>query len=251
MTEPQHDSSPDSDDVAEKFVEWVELHKQVLAPYCSQSAPEPARVKRPRSYVHCDREEAHVRLMQDYFNDNPTCDPTFFGRRFRMQKEMFLHIVDDVQATEVSADIFDEYLKVADSTGHVCLKKFCKAVIRTFGAYYLRRPTPTDVQRLLHMHEAQHGFPGMLGSSDCMHWAWKNCLKAWHDAYTCGEAALNWRDGDGASSSTSTESAQQTPVSFEEYVRRDSILRDRHLHAQLRNDLVEHLWAHFGPLGPE
>ncbi|XP_057779561.1 uncharacterized protein LOC130998146 [Salvia miltiorrhiza] len=34
------------------------------------------------------------------------------------------------------------------------------------------------------MHEAKHGFPGMLGSLDCMHWAWKNYLVAWHDAYT-------------------------------------------------------------------
>ncbi|XP_057773379.1 uncharacterized protein LOC131021087 [Salvia miltiorrhiza] len=432
MSSPEHDSSPDSDEVAEKFMELVELQKQVLQSYYPQPAPEPARAKRPRSYVHRDREEAHVRLMQDYFVDNPTYGPTFFRRRFRMQKELFLRIVDAVQgediyfhmttdalgrdslsplqkctsairqlATGVSADVFDEYLKVADSTGRLCLKKFCKAVIRAFGAHYLRRPTATDVQRLLRMHEARHGFPGMLGSLDCMHWAWKNCPKAWHGAYTrgdqgeptlileavasfdlwiwhaffgvagsnndinvlnqsplfsdvlggtaapvvfhanqreyrmgyylcdgiypewrcfvkspsmatnpkearfkkmqesarkdverafgvlqarwgiircparnwyvehlkdimlcCiilhnmiveheGEAAANWRDDDGASSSGSTESAGQTPVAFEEYVRRDSLLRDRQLHAQLRYDLTEHLWARFGPLGPE
>ncbi|XP_057771107.1 uncharacterized protein LOC130990896 [Salvia miltiorrhiza] len=168
MAEPQHDSSPDSDEVAERFMEWVELQKQVLAPYSSQPVPEPACVERPRSYVHRDREEAHVRLMQDHFNDNLTYSHTFFRRRFRMQNELFLRFIDAVQgediffhmntdaldrdsfsplqkctsairqlATGVSADVFDEYLKVADFTGRVCLKKFCRAVIRAFGAYYL------------------------------------------------------------------------------------------------------------------
>ncbi|XP_057779565.1 uncharacterized protein LOC130998149 [Salvia miltiorrhiza] len=35
-------------------------------------------------------------------------------------------------ATGVSADTFDEYLKVADTIGHLCLKRFCKTVIRTY-----------------------------------------------------------------------------------------------------------------------
>ncbi|KAG6468061.1 hypothetical protein ZIOFF_072627 [Zingiber officinale] len=44
---------------------------------------------------------------------------------------------------------------------------------------YMRRSNADDVQRLLQMHDERHGFPGMLGSLDCMHWKWKNCPVAW------------------------------------------------------------------------
>ncbi|XP_057809372.1 uncharacterized protein LOC131023793 [Salvia miltiorrhiza] len=195
MSSPEHDSSPDSDEVAEKFMELVELQKQLLQSYCPQPASEPARAKRPRSYVHRDREEAHVRLMQDYFVDNPTYGPTFFqnrhGRMWNAPSESFKL---GGESFEVRRNWYVEHLK---DIMLCCI--------------------------ILHNMIVEHE----------------------------GEAAANWRDDDGASSSGSTESAGQTPVSFEEYVRRDSLLRDRQLHAQLRYDLIEHLWARFGPLGPE
>ncbi|XP_057808752.1 uncharacterized protein LOC131023228 [Salvia miltiorrhiza] len=77
-----------------------------------------------------------------------------------------------------AADQYNEYLQIAESTSLECLRRFCRAIIHLFGAEYLRRPTSTDCQRLLAMHEAKHGFPGMLGSLDCMHWPWKNCPTA-------------------------------------------------------------------------
>lgn len=58
-----------------------------------------------------------------------------------------------------------------------------------FGPQYLRKPTLDDVQRLLYMHE-ERGFPGMLGSIDCMHWRWMNCPNGWKGMYTRGDYGI-------------------------------------------------------------
>ncbi|XP_074356762.1 uncharacterized protein LOC141696533 [Apium graveolens] len=39
------------------------------------------------------------------------------------------------------------------------------------------------LRRLLARGE-QRGFPGMIGSIDCMHWEWKNCPNGWGGAYS-------------------------------------------------------------------
>uniref|UniRef100_A0A0D3AXR0 Uncharacterized protein n=1 Tax=Brassica oleracea var. oleracea TaxID=109376 RepID=A0A0D3AXR0_BRAOL len=80
-----------------------------------------------------------------------------------------------------------------DGLGRLCLSTLqkCTAAIRVlaYGSAldavdeYLRlgatttRPTPYDLQRLLHIGELR-GFLGMIGSIDCMHWEWKNCPTA-------------------------------------------------------------------------
>ncbi|GJT58128.1 ALP1-like protein [Tanacetum coccineum] len=51
---------------------------------------------------------------------------------------------------------------------------------------FLRKPTLADIQNLYAAHNRIHGFPGMLGSIDCMHWEWVNCPKSWHDQYGRG-----------------------------------------------------------------
>ncbi|XP_018474159.1 uncharacterized protein LOC108845449 [Raphanus sativus] len=82
-------------------------------------------------------------------------------------------------------DTVDEYVRLGETTARKCLHKFTAGIIHLFGDQYLRRPTPEDLERLLHIGE-QRGFPGMIGSIDCMHWEWKNCPSSWKGMFSRG-----------------------------------------------------------------
>lgn len=86
------------------------------------------------------------------------------------------------------ADSLDEYFRMGESTILWYFNRFCKAIVDMYGDNYLRHPTKEDTDRLLALGE-RRGFPGMLGSIDCMHWEWKNCPKAYHGQYTGKEGA--------------------------------------------------------------
>jgi len=84
-----------------------------------------------------------------------------------------------------AADTVDEYLRLDETTTRLSVEHFVDEIINLFGDEYLRRPTPDDLQRLLHIEELR-GFLGMIGSIDCMHWEWKNCPTAWKGQYSRG-----------------------------------------------------------------
>nr|XP_043630433.1 protein ALP1-like [Erigeron canadensis] len=86
-----------------------------------------------------------------------------------------------------TADQLDEYLEMGSQTSSDSLNYFCKCVVQLYHSEFLRKPTQEDVNRVTAKHEAVHGFPGMLGSVDCMHWAWRNCPTAWQGQYTRGD----------------------------------------------------------------
>ncbi|XP_057791168.1 uncharacterized protein LOC131008295 [Salvia miltiorrhiza] len=163
--------------------------------------------------IHRDREAAAHRLFNDYFSENPTFNEGMFHRRFRMSRSLFFRIVDDVKnhnsffkqrtdctgrwglstlqkitaafrilAYEVPADATDEYINIRESTAIKCVKKFCRAIVEIFSDQYLRSPNASNVARLLYIGK-QRGFPGMLGSLDCIHWKWKNCPTGWAGSY--------------------------------------------------------------------
>ncbi|XP_056849931.1 uncharacterized protein LOC108840392 isoform X3 [Raphanus sativus] len=172
--------------------------------------------RKKRAYIERHREEGHIRLWNDYFSETPTYLPNLFRRRFRMNKSLFMHIVDrlsnEVQyfrethdalgrkslsplqkctaairvlAYGSAADTVDEYLRLGSSTTRLCVENFVDGIINLFGEEYLRRPTEADLQRLLYVAECR-GFPGMIGSIDCIHWEWKNCPSAWKGQYARG-----------------------------------------------------------------
>uniref|UniRef100_A0A0D3CV48 DDE Tnp4 domain-containing protein n=1 Tax=Brassica oleracea var. oleracea TaxID=109376 RepID=A0A0D3CV48_BRAOL len=167
------------------------------------------RRRKKRAYIERNREAGNLRLWNDYFSETPTYPDNLFRRRFRMNKPLFMKIVDRL-ANEVeffrqkrdglgrlglstlqkctaairvlaygnAADAVDEYLRLGETTTRSCVEHFVEGIIYLFGDEYLRRPTPADLQRLLDIGELR-GFPGMIGSIDCMHWEWKNCPTAW------------------------------------------------------------------------
>uniref|UniRef100_A0A0D3BUW2 DDE Tnp4 domain-containing protein n=1 Tax=Brassica oleracea var. oleracea TaxID=109376 RepID=A0A0D3BUW2_BRAOL len=157
-----------------------------------------------------------MQLWNDYFSEDAMYPSHMFRRRFIMNKPFFMRIVDRLSAEipyfqqrrdatgrfshsplqkataairmmayGCPADAVDEYLRLGETTVLLCLEHFVQGIINLFGDEYLRRPTPEDLQRLLDIGEIR-GFPGMVGSIDCMHWEWKNCPTAWKGQYTRG-----------------------------------------------------------------
>ena len=82
----------------------------------------------------------------------------------------------------VLADFMDEYLRIGETIAIKSLKKIVKVVVSIFSEEYLRSPNNNDIARLLAVGQ-HNGFPGMLGSIDCMHWKWKNCPSKWKGQY--------------------------------------------------------------------
>ncbi|XP_051113745.1 uncharacterized protein LOC127239577 [Andrographis paniculata] len=211
--------SDSSDEELENICQLAETYAQLYQKieHINNEDEGSSRQRRRRTYIERNREDGHTRLFNDYFSDNPVYPSSYFRRRFRMRKHVFLRIVDRlsnemeffqqrrdatgrdglsalqkctaairVLAYGTATDTVDEYLRLGESTTRACLKQFVEGICSLFGEEYLRRPNSTDVQRLLFVAETR-GFPGMLGSIDCMHWEWKNYPAAWKGQFERGD----------------------------------------------------------------
>ena len=177
---------------------------------------EESRSKKKRAYTERNREQGHMQLWNDYFSEDATYPSHMFRCRFRMNKPLFMRIVDRLSAEipyfqqrrdatgrfghsplqkataairmmayGCPADAVDEYLRLGETTTLLCLEHFVQGIIDLFGDEYLRRPTPEDLQGILDIGEIRE-FPRMIESIDCMHWEWKNYPTAWKGQYTRG-----------------------------------------------------------------
>lgn len=57
----------------------------------------PVRRKK-HTYIDRNREEGHQRLWNDYFSENPTYPERLFRRRFRMNRDLFMRMVNRLSA---------------------------------------------------------------------------------------------------------------------------------------------------------
>ncbi|XP_052626641.1 uncharacterized protein LOC111918978 [Lactuca sativa] len=174
--------------------------------------------KKRRKSINQDREAANELLVHDYFNLDSLYDLSKFEDHFRISRNLFLRIARDLEnnyeffqlkwdargkrgfttfqkctaalrqlAYDIAVNASDEYLKMSARTGREYTYLFCEYTIELYGDIYLRNPTKNDVEQLYVAHQAKHGFPGMLGSIDCIHWVWGNCPNAWRGQFTRGD----------------------------------------------------------------
>ncbi|XP_028110415.1 uncharacterized protein LOC114308915 [Camellia sinensis] len=149
-----------------------------------------------RLFIRRNTLEGHQRLFLDYFAESPTYPPNVFRRRFRMNRSLFFRIHSTLKAHE---PYFVQKRNGARVLGLSSYQKMTAALrmlaygvaadfmdeywLQFFTDEYLRSPNENDIVRLLTIGQSR-GFPGMLGSIDCMHWKWKNCPTAWKGMYS-------------------------------------------------------------------
>ncbi|WVZ49627.1 hypothetical protein U9M48_000967 [Paspalum notatum var. saurae] len=158
--------------------------------------------------------EGGWRLNRDYFDANCVFPETIFRRRYRMRKQVFERIEQGLlsynkdyweQGQDATgmlgyttkqkitaalrmlcygkpADSFDVELGMSGSAIQVAFDHFTHDIVQIYGKEYMRKPNQQDLNWLLEVAE-QRGFPGMLGSLDCMHWVWESCPSGWKGQY--------------------------------------------------------------------
>lgn len=77
-------------------------------------------------------------------------------------------VVVHMLAYGMLANSLDDYVRMGVSTITEFLKHFVEASMQVFGEEYLWAPNAQDIACLIGINSAI-GFPGMLGSIDCMH----------------------------------------------------------------------------------
>ncbi|GJY81734.1 ALP1-like protein [Tanacetum coccineum] len=203
-----------------------------------------------RTPVEKDRYGAHDRLVMAYFFEHPQYDEATFRERFRMSRRLFTKIVREVTN---ASHFFQQRDDCTGQRGISSLMK-CTSTIRqmAYGSVpdsldeYLQMGTTTARESLQNF--CKHKFPGMLGSIDCTHWPWANCLVAFKAQFSRGIILHNMiihDNGNAISPDFFPEEQHRDDDperTHEESMRVTQEIVDRTAHLSLKADLVEHIW---------
>ncbi|GJS78750.1 hypothetical protein Tco_0728631 [Tanacetum coccineum] len=103
-------------DDAERYRRAYEAYEQFQGMTNQEAEGSGSGIKRTRTYIPRDREEAEQRLLEDYFGNDDT-PPKYleenFRRRYRMSSTLFAKIVNDI--TSYDAQPLPEYFRFLDN----------------------------------------------------------------------------------------------------------------------------------------
>ncbi|XP_026398424.1 uncharacterized protein LOC113294233 [Papaver somniferum] len=193
------DSSSDEEEKA--LLMFTQLCLDELLHIIRQPIP---RKVQTRSLITRDRVWHDAKMMNDYITPGTGYTSRQFKQRLGMREGLFekflgkllevdpewhqcpdgtdtmghsphmkLVVVMKCLCKSTAVDSVNDYTRMGATTIYMYLKIFfhtiCMTFGETFGERYLREPTPGDFHRLL-AKNAERGFPGMLGSVDCIQW---------------------------------------------------------------------------------
>ena len=152
MASSSHNTSEGVDD--ERFDQHFDQAFDNLA--INYGDQEERKRRKKRVHIEQNREEGNIRLWNDYFSETPTYPENLFRRRFRMNKPLFMRIVNRLSneveffrqkrdalgrlslsplqkctaairilAYGSAADAVDEYLRLGETTTRSCVEYFC------------------------------------------------------------------------------------------------------------------------------
>ena len=144
--------------------------------------------------------ESHTRERDGRLVPRPVYPEAKFVKRYRMSTTMFQQLCRDLAnwdpyfnlkrdatgmpgiapeikiaaairqlASSEASDDEDQYFRLSESTASAALERFCQGIRAVYEKEWLRPPNEADLKLIL-AHSDSRGFPGMLGSLDCMHW---------------------------------------------------------------------------------
>ena len=195
------DQASDSDNFSDD-----EMIIELLCADLSSEEEEIGNQKRYRSANKDRRRFLYDHLLhEDYWGPNPVYNANDFKARFRLPIKLFDEIVEKLQdydsyfvqkrdafkklglsarqkisnvirilASGVSAEQQGDKFRMGKTTTREAMIRFCAAIQAVYGEQALRKPTAEDLENLL-VESYEQGWPGCIGSIDCMHWTWKSC----------------------------------------------------------------------------